>query len=153
MEVSVRPARLEDQPAITAMVRQARLNPRDLQWSRFMVADDGGTIAGVGQIRVYPDGTHELASLVVQPASRGQGVATSLVAALLAADHGEVYTLIDRRYTGHFERWEFREADPAHLPRSLVRVYRIGRIVTGVASVLLRRRIRIVPLKRPTTGR
>lgn len=153
MAVSVRSAGADDQQAITAMVRQARLNPSDLHWPRFMVAEEDGAIVGVGQIRLYRDGAHELASLVVQPSTRGEGVATALVDALLADDHGEVYTLIDRRYTGHFARWGFREVAPTRLPRSLIRVYRLGRIVTGVGSLLTRRRIRIVALRRPATGR
>jgi N-acetylglutamate synthase-like GNAT family acetyltransferase len=62
--MNIRPARAEDRATITAMVRGARLNPMDLQWSRFLVAEDETGIVGVGQIRPYP-GASELASLVV----------------------------------------------------------------------------------------
>jgi len=148
VRVTVRKAGRHDQAAITALVRQARLNPRNLAWQRFMVAEIDQEIVGVAQVRHHPDGAHELASLVVPAAMRGQGIATALIDALLAAKHGEVYTLIDRRYRSHFERWGFRPVDRAQLPRSVSRTYRIGRAVTAVAFLLRRESIRIVALKR-----
>jgi N-acetylglutamate synthase-like GNAT family acetyltransferase len=154
MAVRVRAAGPDDQSVIAGLVRQARLNPRDLRWSRFVVAErerDRAVVA-VAQVRVYPDGTRELASLVVQPARRSLGVATSLVDALMAAEDEAVYTVIDRRFIGHFAKWGFEEVDPATLPRSLARVYRMGRMVAAVGSVLRRQRIRLVPLRRPATG-
>jgi N-acetylglutamate synthase-like GNAT family acetyltransferase len=149
VQIDVRRAQQQDQAAITAMIRQARLNPAGLQWPQFMVASDDQQIIGVAQVRPYPDGTRELASLAVAPAARGQGVATRLIDALLQTETGAVFTLVDRPFAEHFGRWAFQEIDPADLPRSLARVYRIGRVVTTVASVLQRRKIRIVPLRRP----
>jgi N-acetylglutamate synthase-like GNAT family acetyltransferase len=152
--VKIRPAREGDQVAITAMIRQARLNPADLQWRRFMVAEQDGQIIGVAQVRVHPDKARELASLAVVPSARGNGVATRLVDELLRDQTTEVYTLIDRPFVDHFRRWGFDRIDAARLPRSVRRVYRTGRIVTTLASVVVRRRIRIVALRRqPTTLR
>jgi len=154
VRVTVRKAGQEDQAAIAALVRQARLNPRDLAWARFVVAETDQEIVGVAQVRLHPDGAHELASLVVQASLRGQGIATALIDALLAEKYGEVYTLIDRRFGPHFERWGFRAVDPGQLPRSVSRIYRVGRAVTTVASLLRREPIRIVPLKRsPSIGK
>ena len=148
-QIETRRARPDDQAEITAMVRRARLNPRNLDWSGFRVAERHGTIVGLGQVRVYGDGARELASLVVQRSVRGQGVATAIIDALLADDRGVMYTLIDRRFTQHFQRWGFHVVDPSELPPSVMRTYRIGRVVTGLASALTRRRVRIVALKRP----
>ena len=145
----VRRARADDQPVITALVRQARLNPADLQWQRFVIAERDGHAVGVAQLRRHSDGSNELASLVVEPASRGHSGATHMVDALLADERGPVYTLIDRRFVHHFVRWRFTPVDPSQLPRSVFRVYRIGRVVTAVGSGLRRQRIRIVPLLRP----
>ena len=152
MGVEIRSAREKDQTAITAMIRQARLNPANLQWQRFMVAERDGLIVGVAQVRVHTDGARELASLAVAPPARDHGVATRLVDALLRDQTTDVYTLVDRRFVGHFRRWGFDQVDAAQLPRSVRRVHRIGRIVTTVASVLARQRIRIVPLRRPGAG-
>jgi len=100
----VRRARADDQPVITALVRQARLNPADLQWQRFVIAERDGHAVGVAQLRRHSDGSNELASLVVEPASRGHSVATHMVDALLADERAPVYTLIDRRFVHHFVR-------------------------------------------------
>jgi N-acetylglutamate synthase-like GNAT family acetyltransferase len=135
--------------AITRMIRRARLNPAGLRWPHFVVAEQDGRIVGVAQVRVHRDGAHELASLAVVPAARGNGVATRLVDALLRDRATDVYTLIDRPFVDHFRRWGFEPIGSARLPRSVRRVHRVGRIVTALASVLARRRIRIVPLRRP----
>ena len=74
--MNIRPARAEDQATITAMVRGAHLNPMDLRWSRFLVAEDERGIVGVGQIRPHP-GAPELASLVVREDRRGQAWAAN----------------------------------------------------------------------------
>jgi N-acetylglutamate synthase-like GNAT family acetyltransferase len=148
MEISVRPASQNDSSAITAMVRQARLNPANLDWRRFVVAERDRTIVGVAQVRRYADGARELASLVVQASFRGQGVATTLIDVLLRDDPGEMFALIDRRFAHHFERWGFHVIRPGELPRPLFRVYLTGLVVTSLVSVLSLRRAWIVPLKR-----
>jgi N-acetylglutamate synthase-like GNAT family acetyltransferase len=149
LRIDTRRARRDDQAEITAMVHRAHLNPRDLDWSRFVVAEHRRTIVGVGQVRLHADGAHELASLVVERSFRGQGVAGSVVDALLTDDRGDMYTLIDRRFVQHFQRWRFHAVNPGELTRSIKRTYRVGRVVTVVASLLTCRRVRIVPLRRP----
>jgi N-acetylglutamate synthase-like GNAT family acetyltransferase len=152
MDVTLRRATVGDQAAITALVRRARLNPRGLSWPGFVVARAGADIVGVAQIRPHPDGARELASLVVRPDMRGQGIGTRLVDALLAEVDGPVYTLVDEPYVNHFRRWRFRPVAPAALPSSLRRQYRIGRIVTSVTLVLRMPRVRIVPLLRDSSN-
>jgi N-acetylglutamate synthase-like GNAT family acetyltransferase len=149
VQITVRRAREEDQPVITAMVRGARLNPSGLDWRRFVVAELDGQTVGVAQLRRYSDGATELASLVVDPDKRGHGIATHMIDALLTGEQEPVYTLIDRRFVEHFTRWGFAPVEPSQLPRSVSRGYRIGRVVTAVGSLLRRQRIRIVPLLRP----
>jgi amino-acid N-acetyltransferase len=149
VQVVVRRARPDDQPVITAMVRRARLNPAGLHWEQFVVGERGGRAVGVAQLRRHSDGTKELASLVVEPGAREDGIATQMVDALLAGETAAVYALIDRRFVGHFARWDFRQAGRSELPRSVSRIYLIGRVVTTLGSLLRRQRIRIVPLLRP----
>jgi amino-acid N-acetyltransferase len=144
----IRHATVDDQPAITRLVHQARLNPRGLDWRRFVVAEVDGPI-GVAQIRRHPDGSRELASLVVLCEHRDRGVAGRMIDALLTDEPGPVFTIVDGRYAQHFTRWDFHPVDPADLPRSLARQLRIGRLVTAVGSLLIRRRIRLLPLRRP----
>jgi N-acetylglutamate synthase-like GNAT family acetyltransferase len=149
VQITVRRAREDDQPVITAMVRRARLNPAGLHWERFVIAERDSRAVGVAQLRRHSDGAIELASLVVEPESRGHGIAMRMVDALLADEPAPVYTLIDRRFMDHFTRWGFAPVDPRRLPSSVSRGYLIGRVATAVGSVLRRQRIRIVPLLRP----
>jgi N-acetylglutamate synthase-like GNAT family acetyltransferase len=131
------------------MVRRARLNPAGLHWDHFVVGERDGGAVGVAQLRPHVEGAKELASLVVEPGARKHGIATQMVDALLTDETAAVYALIDRRFVGHFARWGFRQIDPKELPRSVYRTYRIGRVVTSLAGLLRRQRIRIVPLLRP----
>ena len=149
MQDRIRRATVGDQAAISRLVRQARLNPRNLDWRRFVIAEAGASPIGVAQVRRHPDGGRELASLVVLSEHRDRGVAARLIDALLADEPGPVFTLVDRRYAQHFTRWDFHPLDPADLPRSMTRQLRIGRLATAIGSLLTHRRIRLQPLRRP----
>lgn len=148
MAVLIRRATATDQAAITELVRAARINRRGLDWRRFMVAEDAGQVVGAGQVRLYPDGSRELASGAVRPAYRGRGVGRRLAEALLADESGPVYLLVDRRHAGHYARLGFRPVEPGALPPALARTYRRGRLVTALLSILRWRPIRIVALRR-----
>ena len=65
MPVVIRPANADDQFAITAIARAAWLNPFDLDWRRFLLAQWGQDIIGIGQVRPHKDGSRELASIAV----------------------------------------------------------------------------------------
>ncbi len=79
----LRPAREEDQSLITSFIRNEHLNPLSLNWRHFWLAEmaDGEVIA-CGQVKPHGDGSRELASLVVLPPWREQGVAAALIAKL-----------------------------------------------------------------------
>jgi N-acetylglutamate synthase-like GNAT family acetyltransferase len=111
----IRRATAGDQAAISRLVRQARLNPRDLDSRRFVIAEAGASPIGVAQVRRHADGARELASLVVLSEHRDRGVAASMIDR--AADRaGSGFTLVDRRYAQHFKRWDFHRVEPADLP-------------------------------------
>ncbi len=148
MAVTIRPAVEADAAQITTLVRAARINPRNLHWQRFMVAEDQGRIVGVGQVKRYPDGCRELASGVVLSEYQQQGISTRLIHALLARESGPLYMLLDARYVRHYEQFGFRPVPVSELPASLAKEYRLGRIITTIESLLRWRRIRIVPLRR-----
>ncbi|MBE0688760.1 MAG: GNAT family N-acetyltransferase, partial [Anaerolineae bacterium] len=72
-----------DQPIIRRLVLSECLNPRDVHWQNFLVAEDEEEkrIIGIGQIRLH--GTvKELGSLVILPEYRGQGLGAALISAL-----------------------------------------------------------------------
>ena len=148
MEHLVRRATPADQQIITRLVRQARLNPRSLHWDRFVVAEADGDVFGVAQVRRHRDGSLELASLVVRPDARGRGVAGNMIEMLMDGEIGPIFMLTDRRFADHYQRWGFRPVAPSDLPGTMRRQLRIGRLATAVGSLIVRRRIRLVALRR-----
>ncbi len=127
--MKLRPARAEDQATITTMVRRARLNPMDLKWSRFLVAEDETGIVGVGQIRPHRDAS-ELASLVVRQDRRGTGVGGQLVRALVAESQGTIVLFCRPRLESYYARFGFRAIGVKEAPSSLRTRYAIGRFIT-----------------------
>ena len=127
--MNIRPARAEDQAAITAMVREARLNPMDLRWSRFLIAEDEKGIVGVGQIRPHP-GAPELASLVVREDRRGTGVGGQLIRALLAQSQGTPVLFCRPQLESYYARFGFRAIGVKEAPPSLRTRYALGRFIT-----------------------
>ena len=53
----IRAATEADAEAIRDLIHTAELNPRDLDWRRFLVADDGGAVVACAQVRVHGRGT------------------------------------------------------------------------------------------------
>ena len=47
----IRAATEADAKAIHDLVHDAHLNPRDLDWRRFLVADESGTVVACAQVR------------------------------------------------------------------------------------------------------
>lgn len=105
--VDIRPAVAADESTIKQMVRQARLDPTSLKWSRFLVAEAGGEIVGIGQVKQYP-GCQELGSLVVHRAYRGRGIAAQLIAALESRAEFPLYLLCESRMGPYYERFGYQ---------------------------------------------
>ena len=148
MDITIRPARQEDQETIVSYIQQAKINPRNLHWQNFLVAEDNGKVVGIRQIKVYSQGTREAASGFVLPEYRRRGISAQLMNALLAREPGPVYAMVSQKRTPYYEQFGFRQVDPSQLPADFHREYRIGRIVTTLISLFAKERIRIVPLKR-----
>jgi amino-acid N-acetyltransferase len=146
--ISIRPATAADQGTISGLIREVRLNPRDLDWRRFLVADAEGTLVGCAQVRVHARGTRELASVAVTPEQQGSGIGGRLVEVILAREPGVVYLMTRRETEGYFERFGFRRVAAAETPSDFRRQFRIGQVITTIASPLAGHRIRIVPMRR-----
>jgi amino-acid N-acetyltransferase len=141
--LALRPARADDAGPVRALVRAERLNPNDLDWRRFIVAEDGGRIVGAVQVRAHADGARELSSLVVAPAYRGRGLAGRLVRARLATEAGPVYMVTGTAFADHFAAFGFRTTQPADSPRSVRLNYRIGSAVCFVLHLPRRQKKRL----------
>lgn len=148
MSIRIRPARQEDQETIVSFINQAKLNPRNLHWQNFLVAEDNGNVVGIRQVKVYKQGTREVASGFVLPEYRRQGISAQLMKALLAREAGPLYTMVNEKRAPYYEQFGFRRVKMSQLPSDFRKEYRLGRIVTTLMSMLSKERVRIIPLKR-----
>jgi amino-acid N-acetyltransferase len=146
--INIRPARQADQETIVSFVRQAKINPRNLHWQNFLVAEENGNVVGIRQVKVYPKGTREAASGFVLPEYRRQGISARLMNELLARETGPVYVMVNQKRAPYYEQFGFQQVDPKELPSDFRKEYRIGRIVTTLMSIFSKERIKIIPLKR-----
>lgn len=148
MALTIRPAQEDDQETILSYVRQARINPRNLHWQNFLVAEKDQKIVGIRQVKTHAQGTREVASGFVLPEYRRQGISARLMKELLARETGPLYTMVNEKWASYYEQFGFRRVDVSQLPSDFLQEYRIGRIVTSLLSLFRKDRVRIVPLKR-----
>lgn len=148
MSINIRPAVEDDQPTIKGLIRQARLNQRNLNWQNFVVAEKDGQIVGVRQVKTHKAGTREVASGYVLPEFRRQGVSARLMEEVLSREKEELFLMCDRKWADYYRRFGFEEVEKEGLPPDFGREYRIGRLITSLLSLLARRKIDIIPMKR-----
>ena len=126
----IRPARLEDAPAIYALLAtfstEGKLLPRPVaeiqtRIANFLVAELNGTVAACGALRDFGNNLNEIRSLAVRRDLAEQGIGSRLVKALLAkamertgGEHGHVFALTYR--VAFFQRLGFRIVDKYTFP-------------------------------------
>ena len=148
MALHIRPATQADQQAIVSFIQQAKLNPRNLRWEHFLVAEENGQIIGIRQVKVHARGTREVASGFVRPEYRRQGISARLMSEILTRESHPLYLMCRDKRTQYYEQFGFREVDVAQLPSDFRKEYRIGQIVTSLMSIFRKDKVRIVPMKR-----
>lgn len=133
-EFSLRQAKVEDNPIIHRLIYQERLNPRGIDWSRFIVAvDSQGNVIGCGQVKLHSGGVCELASLVVRKDWRGKGVAGALINTLTAQHPGELYLTCRAKLEPFYQRFGFTSIPPEQMPANYRRMYRL---INGFFAIL-----------------
>jgi N-acetylglutamate synthase-like GNAT family acetyltransferase len=148
-EVLIREAVADDQAAIVALVRQARINPTGLRWQRFLVAEEAGSIIGTGQIKMHRDGSRELASIAVIPERRRRGIAASLIRRLVALDAGPLFLICGEQLEPFYARFGFRRvADRGALPPYFKRLALISDLLQVAARVRLTGGMRFIVMER-----
>ena len=130
MVYSLRTALETDAPAIKALVYAARINPTGLDWRRFTAAlsSEGGVI-GCVQMKPHRDGSRELASLVVAPAWRGQGVARALIEQLISAHPGWLYLTCRASLGALYEKFGFHVASEMEMTPYFRRLSRLAKVI------------------------
>jgi len=116
MPLIIRPANADDQFAITAIVRAALIIPRNLHWQRFLLAQWGQDIVGVGQVKPHGDGSRELASIAVVPEWQGNGVGGALIRALLSREAGPLHLMCADTREHYYERFGFHRLERSAMP-------------------------------------
>jgi amino-acid N-acetyltransferase len=148
MPITIRPAQQQDQQTIVSLIRRAKINPRNLRWERFLVAEENGQVIGIRQVKVHDQGTREVASGFVLPEYRRQGISARLMNELLARETGPFYTMINEKWAPYYERFGFRQVQVSQLPPDFQKEYRIGRLITSLLSIFRKDKIRVIPMKR-----
>jgi amino-acid N-acetyltransferase len=144
MPLIIRPAAANDQYAITAIVRAARLNPRDLDWQRFLLAQWGQDIVGVGQVKPHQDGSRELASIAIVPEWQGNGVGSALIRALLSRETGPLHLMCIANREHYYERFGFKRLDRRAMPP----YFRRFAWIAPVIELLSLKRLRLIVMGR-----
>ncbi len=130
----IRRATAADQAAIKAMVRRAGLDPFNLQWPNFVLAEIDGQVVGIGQVRPYP-GCPELGSIVTLPQYRGRGVASQIIEALLYERADTVYLECAGRMANFYTRFGFQEIPWGQAPMPLKFKAGLGNVIGSLFGV------------------
>ena len=141
-DVRIRPARADEEAIIRAMIRRERLDPMNVHWQNFLVAEDARGIIGIGQIKPYPGG-RELGSLVVAPERRQSGVGAALINALIEKSPGPLvlFCLVFRE--AYYAKFGFKRVALRDLPASFKFKYALGSFFTRLF------RYRLIAMTRP----
>jgi len=108
--IALRPAVAGDQERIVQIIRAAHINPMDLKWQNFVVAEDAAAreIVATGQIKTHGDKSRELASIAVIPDHQGQGLARRMIEYLLAENSGVLHLTCRSALGPLYEKFGFR---------------------------------------------
>ena len=129
---AIRPARADEQAHIRSMIRAEQLDPMNVHWENFLVAEEDNRIIGIGQIKPYP-GARELGSLAVVKRKREQGVGAAIINALIEREQGGILYLFCLEFREpYYGKFGFKRAYMRDLPRSLKFKYAFGWIFTRV---------------------
>jgi N-acetylglutamate synthase-like GNAT family acetyltransferase len=138
----IRPATQADQATIRRLIKEAGINRMSLNWPNFVVAEDGGVIVGIGQVKTHGDGSRELASLAVIPARQRQGIGGAIIKTLLAREQGVVHLTCRSQLQGYYERFGFRRLETAEFPlyfRRMVPLINVVARLVGMQILVMRR--------------
>jgi N-acetylglutamate synthase-like GNAT family acetyltransferase len=129
-ELIVRSAVREDNKAIHTLIHSVHINPLNLDWRRFIVAEaPQGDFLGCGQMKKHSDGSLELASIAVKEKSRGRGVARAIILELLSEEvKRPIYLMCRTRLSLFYQKFGFHPIEFEEMPKYFHRIYRAEQI-------------------------
>lgn len=113
--LEVRQARADEQALIRRLVTRARLDPSNLHWQNFLLAEVNGEVVGCVQIRPYP-GLRELGSMVVRSSYRKRGVGGALMRAILGQSVPPIFLECPAYRVSFYERFGFHVVGVREIP-------------------------------------
>ena len=146
---SIRVATETDAPAIRGLIRQAQLNPRDLDWRRFLVAEEAGLVVACVQVRAHRGGSRELVSAAVERSHRGRGIGRAIAEAAIARELARpLYLYTESRTEAFWAKLGFRTIEGSSIPRDLRLTLLMARVAAVVFTLVMRKRYRMVMMRR-----
>lgn len=125
----LRPAIVHDEMFIRALIRREHLDPFNVHWQNFLVAEANDQIIGIGQVKPFP-GARELGSLAVVPEYRRSGVGGAIIHALVARESGPLVLFCLAFRERYYAKFGFRRAMLHDVPGSLKAKYILGLVFT-----------------------
>lgn len=140
----IRSARASDEATIKALIRSERLDPLNVHWQNFVVAQEAEAerLIGVGQIKPYRSG-RELGSLVVVPDRRQSGVGGAIIRTLLKQERGPLLLFCLAFREPYYAKFGFRRCGLRDLPGEFKVKYAVGTLVTRLVGR------RLIVMQRP----
>jgi N-acetylglutamate synthase-like GNAT family acetyltransferase len=141
---TIRPARTGDETTIKALIRAERLDPFNVHWQNFLVAEDAdaGRIIGIGQVKPYHSG-RELGSLVVVSDRRRSGVGGAIIRALIERERSPLLLFCLAFREPYYARFGFKRCGLRDLPGEFKLKYAVGAVFTRLAGR------RLIVMQRP----
>jgi N-acetylglutamate synthase-like GNAT family acetyltransferase len=125
----------EHAAAIQRLVVASGINPTGLDWQRFLLAvDETGKLIGCGQIKPHSDGSQELASIAVEPAWRGRGIARALIEHLIAQADGTLYLMCQSSLGPLYEKFGFTRLAEEEMPKYFRRISKLAGVLEAVRA-------------------
>ena len=93
------------------------MNPTGLDWRRFVLGVDSfDEVVACAQIKLHREGSQELASLVVSPDRRGQGIARLILQHLIQHNDGDLYLMCRASLGAFYRKFGFMVISEPEMP-------------------------------------
>ena len=138
---TIRLAEAGDEVTIKALIRAEHLDPFNVHWQNFLVAEEAARIIGIGQIKPYPSG-RELGSLVVVADRRQSGVGGAIIHALVAREPDSLVLFCLAFREPYYAKFGFRRCGWRDLPGEFRIKYAVGTVFSrlfGSRLIVMRR--------------
>ena len=147
---TIRDGRVGDRKAIWRIIRNRRLNPFGIDWSKFLVAvDPEERVIGIGQLKSHRRDSVELASIAVVRRYERQGIATDIIVSLIRRAEPGVWLSCLQKMREFYRQFGFEEVPPKDVAPGYYRIFaRVSSIIAlfgGANQRVIAMRISDVP--------